>query len=67
LIFAEIPIYSSDYSWYLGQYCNNEHLGQGGIPIAGQSTVNDRAEDHQSETGGHDDMEDDDKEGEGIE
>jgi hypothetical protein len=54
-------------SWFLGQYCNTEHLGQGDIQIAGQGTVNNRAEEHQSETGGHDDVVDDDEQGEGVE
>jgi hypothetical protein len=53
--------------WYLGQYPKDEHLGQGDIRIAGQDTVNDRAEEQQSETCGNDDVEDDDEEGEGVE
>jgi hypothetical protein len=53
--------------WYLGQYINDEHLGQGEIQIAGQGTVNDWVEEHQSATGGHDDLADDDEEGEGVE
>jgi hypothetical protein len=53
--------------WYLGQYCNDEHVGQGDIRIAGQGNVNDWAEEHQSEAGGNDNVEDDDEEGEGVE
>ena len=53
--------------WYLGQYRDDEHLGQGDMRIAGQGTVNDRAEEHQSETGGNDDVEDNNEEGDGIE
>jgi hypothetical protein len=53
--------------WYPSQFCNDEHLRQGDIPIAGQGTVNNMAEEHQSESGGNDKEEDDDVEGEGVE
>jgi hypothetical protein len=53
--------------WYLGQYRTCEPLGQGDIRIAGQGTVNNRAEEHQRGTGGNNDMEDDNEEGAGIE
>jgi len=50
--------------WYLGQFRNDEHLGQGDIRIAGQGTVNNMVEEHQSESGGDEGEDDDDEEGE---
>ena len=50
--------------WYLGEFRNDAHIGQGNIRIAGQGTVNDMVEEHQSERGGEDGEDDDDEEGE---
>jgi hypothetical protein len=36
--------------WYLGEFHNNEHLGQGDIRNAGQGTDINMVEEHQSET-----------------
>ena len=40
--------------WYLGQFSDNEILGQSHICIVGQETVNNEMEKHESESGGND-------------
>ena len=52
--------------WYVGQFCNEEHCGQSDIRIAGQGTVNDMGEEHQSENGGDDGEVDKEEEGEVV-
>jgi hypothetical protein len=49
--------------WHLGQFRNNEPLRQGEMRIAGQGTVNNVAEEYQSESGG--DNEEGDQQGDG--
>jgi hypothetical protein len=51
---------------YLGQFSNDPHLGQVNIQIAGQGTINDMVQEHQSDSGRHNVEDDADQEGEAV-
>ena len=52
--------------WHLGQFCNDEHLGQGNMWITGQKTINNMVREYQSGSGGGEGEDDDDEQGEGM-
>ena len=49
--------------WYLGQFRDDQHLGQGDTRIAGQGNINNQVEEHESQSEG--DEEEDDGVGRG--
>ena len=52
--------------WYLGQFRDDEYLGQGNNRIVGQGTVNNDVQEFQSESGEDDEGQEEESEGEGV-